>query len=79
MPFRHQCTMSPFCDEDVWFVFDVNLGTKLPRNRIKACEQHAALLLRAAFSRQQRRGDEFVTILVEPTKGLFKSYDNSLS
>ena len=71
MVFRHQCTASPFCDEDVWFVFDMNLGVG-PPNRVKACAMHAAVLLRAAFEAQQTRGDDFVTVLIEPTKAITK-------
>ncbi len=79
MPFRHQCTISPFCDEDVWFVFDANLGVpNASPARVKACGRHAAVLLRAAFDLQQKRGDEWMSILIEPTKGCFRPYDSSL-
>lgn len=69
--FRHQCTISPFCDEEVWFIWDANLGVGNPAV-VKACARHAAVLLRAAFSLQERRGDDWLTILIEPTKAVFQ-------
>lgn len=52
--------------------FDPSFGTGRPGAPTGACRRHVGQLIEAAFTLQERVGDPFLSLVVEPVKGAIR-------